>query len=102
MISTTIVTILKIKTNEKYNGFYAQDEMGYNDDEIDTIFDGNPDAYWNIELNNKSRQLSTFVSVLACGYFYGLKLINKSLNQISPSWLSLDSLSSSFQFNPFF
>lgn len=49
MISTTIVTILKIKTNEKYNGFYAQDEMGYNDDEIDTIFDGNPDAYWNID-----------------------------------------------------
>ena len=37
------------KTNEKYNGFYAQDEMGYNDDEIDTIFDGNPDAYWNID-----------------------------------------------------
>ena len=37
------------KTNEKYSGFYAQDEMGYNDDEIDTIFDGNPDAYWNID-----------------------------------------------------
>lgn len=31
-----------------YAGSYAQDEMGYSDDDIDTIFDGNPDAYWNI------------------------------------------------------
>lgn len=37
------------KTYERYSSFYAQDEMGYNDDEIDTIFDGNPDAYWNID-----------------------------------------------------
>lgn len=41
--------------NEEYNGYgryagtYAQDEMGYSDDDIDTIFDGNPDAYWNID-----------------------------------------------------
>lgn len=34
---------------EKYNGSYAQDEMGYSDDDIDTIFDGDPDAYWNID-----------------------------------------------------
>ena len=34
---------------EKYSGSYAQDEMGYSDDDIDTIFDGNPDAYWNID-----------------------------------------------------
>lgn len=34
---------------ERYRGTYAQDEMGYNDDEIDTIFDGDPDAYWNID-----------------------------------------------------
>ena len=36
-------------TYEKYNGSYAQDEMGYSDDDIDTIFDGDPDAYWNID-----------------------------------------------------
>lgn len=36
-------------TFERYNGSYAQDEMGYSDDEIDTIFDGDPDAYWNID-----------------------------------------------------
>ena len=28
---------------------YAQDEMGYSDDDIDTIFDGDPSAYWNID-----------------------------------------------------
>ncbi len=33
----------------KYRGSYAQDEMGYSDDDIDTIFDGDPDAYWNID-----------------------------------------------------
>lgn len=32
-----------------YVGSYAQDEMGYSDDDIDTIFDGDPDAYWNID-----------------------------------------------------
>lgn len=32
-----------------YSGSYAQDEMGYSDDDIDTIFDGDPDAYWNID-----------------------------------------------------
>lgn len=36
-------------TYERYNGSYAQDEMGYSDDDIDTIFDGDPDAYWNID-----------------------------------------------------
>lgn len=36
-------------TFEHYAGSYAQDEMGYSDDEIDTIFDGDPDAYWNID-----------------------------------------------------
>ena len=33
----------------KYRGSYAQDEMGYSDDDIDTIFDGDPLAYWNID-----------------------------------------------------
>ena len=36
-------------TYDKYNGSWAQDEMGYSDDDIDTIFDGEPDAYWNID-----------------------------------------------------
>lgn len=36
-------------TYNKYRGSYAQDEMGYSDDDIDTIFDGDPDAYWNID-----------------------------------------------------
>ncbi len=36
-------------TYDKYNGSYAQDEMGYSDDDIDTIFDGDPSAYWNID-----------------------------------------------------
>ena len=34
---------------ERYRGSYVQDEMGYSDDDIDTIFDGDPDAYWNID-----------------------------------------------------
>lgn len=33
----------------RYAGSYAQDEMGYTDDEIDIIFDGDPSAYWNID-----------------------------------------------------
>lgn len=36
-------------TFDRYNGSWAQDEMGYSDDDIDTIFDGDPDAYWNID-----------------------------------------------------
>lgn len=32
-----------------YAGSYAQDELGYSDDDIDTIFDGDPSAYWNID-----------------------------------------------------
>lgn len=36
-------------TYDRYNGSWAQDEMGYSDDDIDTIFDGEPDAYWNID-----------------------------------------------------
>lgn len=36
-------------TYDKYNGSYAQDEMGYSDDDIDIIFDGDPNAYWNID-----------------------------------------------------
>lgn len=36
-------------TYGRYAGSYAQDEMGYSDDDIDTIFDGDPNAYWNID-----------------------------------------------------
>lgn len=36
-------------TYEEYNGSYAQDVMGYSDQDIDDAFDGNPDAYWNID-----------------------------------------------------
>lgn len=42
----------KMIANAYYNGYsgsYAQGEMGYSDDDIDTIFDGDPDAYWNID-----------------------------------------------------
>ena len=35
--------------NGDYSGTYAHDVMGYTNDEIDTIFDGDPDAYWNID-----------------------------------------------------
>jgi hypothetical protein len=33
----------------EYEGSYAQDVMGYSDDVIDDAFDGDPDAYWNID-----------------------------------------------------
>ena len=36
-------------TYDRYNGSYAQDVEGYSDQEIDDIFDGDPDAYWNID-----------------------------------------------------
>ena len=36
-------------TYEEYNGSYAQDVMGYSDQDIDDAFDGDPDAYWNID-----------------------------------------------------
>lgn len=37
------------KTFENYKGSYAQDIEGYSDQDIDDIFDGNPDLYWNID-----------------------------------------------------
>lgn len=33
----------------RYAGNYVQDDEGYSDDEIDSIFGGEPDAYWNID-----------------------------------------------------
>lgn len=36
-------------SSSRYSGSWAHDEEGYSDDDIDTIFDGDPDAYWNID-----------------------------------------------------
>lgn len=33
----------------EFAGSYAQDVMGYSDDDINDAFDGDPDAYWNID-----------------------------------------------------
>ncbi len=37
------------RTYGEYAGTYAQDDAGYSDEEINDIFDGEPDAYWNID-----------------------------------------------------
>lgn len=37
------------KYNGDYRGSYAHDDIGYSNSDIDTIFDGDPDAYWNID-----------------------------------------------------
>jgi hypothetical protein len=37
------------KRYDKYRDSFAQNQMGYSDDDIDEIFDGDPDAYWNID-----------------------------------------------------
>lgn len=34
---------------DRYQGSWAQDIEGYSDEDIDTIFDGDPNAYWNID-----------------------------------------------------
>lgn len=36
-------------TYEKYSGSYAQGVMDWSDEDIDALFDGDPDAYWNID-----------------------------------------------------
>lgn len=36
-------------TYERYTGSYVQDVMGWSDDDIDTVLDGDPSAYWNID-----------------------------------------------------
>ena len=35
--------------DDEYAGTYAHDVMGYTDDDISDAFDGDPDAYWNID-----------------------------------------------------
>lgn len=56
LLSTNITTPTQdyidnddIRTYENYNGSYAQDEAGFSDQDIDDAFDGDPDAYWNID-----------------------------------------------------
>ena len=39
----------EVRTYERYNGSYAQDFEGWSDQEIDAVFDGDPEAYWNID-----------------------------------------------------
>lgn len=34
---------------DEYAVTYAHDVEGYSDEDIDAIFDGDPDAYWNID-----------------------------------------------------
>lgn len=34
---------------EEFSGSYAQDVMGYSDEDINDAFDGDPDCYWNID-----------------------------------------------------
>ncbi len=37
------------QTYDEYNGTYVQDEMGWSDQAIDDVLEGDPDAYWNID-----------------------------------------------------
>ncbi len=37
------------ETYNNYHGSYAQDVEGWSDQDIDEVFDGDPDAYWNID-----------------------------------------------------
>ena len=37
------------QTYERYNGSYAQDVEGWSDQDIDDVFEGDPEAYWNID-----------------------------------------------------
>jgi len=39
----------KVDQRNRPCDLYAQDEMEYSDDDIDTIFEGDPSAYWNID-----------------------------------------------------
>lgn len=52
-LETNIITrngkVYDIPTFERYGDSYAQNEMGFSDDDIDTIFEGDPSAYWNID-----------------------------------------------------
>ena len=53
------------RTYENYNGSYAQDVEGWSDQDIDDAFDGDPDAYWNIDEKRYEVQLNHEQSVRA-------------------------------------
>ena len=36
-------------THDCFSGSYAQDVEGFSDEAIDEAFEGDPDAYWNID-----------------------------------------------------
>ena len=36
-------------TYDRYHGSYTQDVEGWSDQDIDEVFDGDPEAYWNID-----------------------------------------------------
>ena len=35
--------------HDDFEGTYAHDVAGFSDEDIETIFDGESDAYWNID-----------------------------------------------------
>lgn len=37
------------RTYDDYNGSYAQEQMGWSDQDINDVFGGDADAYWNID-----------------------------------------------------
>ena len=37
------------RTYEDYNDFYAQNQMGWSDQDINDVFGGEADSYWNID-----------------------------------------------------
>lgn len=37
------------ETYDEYGGTYAQDVMGWSDQDIDDVLEGDPEAYWNID-----------------------------------------------------
>lgn len=37
------------KAYDDYEGSYVQDFLGWNDQDIDDVFEGDPDLYWNID-----------------------------------------------------
>jgi len=37
------------RTYDDYNGSYVQDQMGWSDQDINDVFGGDADAYWNID-----------------------------------------------------
>lgn len=39
----------EVPSYNRYSGSWVQDVEGYSDDDIDTIFEGDPNAYWNID-----------------------------------------------------